>query len=330
MPPSAFPRTLTEEPSETGLLRVRRRAALPGRYLPARARDGLPIGGWTRRQRSSARADRDRTSIPATRSSSVIACTRAPGDGPDNRWGVCSTRPVCPSRCSAPPGEQAVGVQFAGHHVVAQLHGGRRPVTSPPPRACWAPSPFVSACSRRWPTRGARLRLVTLCSTPPLAAWRHALIHHRRRDLAAGWCRRSARSSGPIPVFAAQSLTYVDSTRTDLLSYVRAGPKASCLRPEPAAVRLARALVGSYVRRLPRRGCRAQPTRPGTDGHGTTLTCSPGRAAPQPLLDVLLLPGGRARRCSSSTTNAGNPAPHPFGVAETRRTSSATTFWRRN
>ncbi len=167
-------------------------------YLPARDRDGLPIGVLDAGQRKLGHElIVTGTSMPAyAKVVSVIAMEHVlRAMAPEALGGLFDPDRYC-FKVFGSPGEQAWGWQFAGHHVVAQLHRGRRPVRLPHPVHAGLPARVVRHARAAGRRRGARLPAGELARRRPAARCHHpppAAAGSRgpdgtedRRDRAAG------------------------------------------------------------------------------------------------------------------------------------------------
>jgi hypothetical protein len=183
-------------------------------YLPARDRDGLPIGALDAEQRKLGHElIVTGTSMPAyTKVVSVIAMEHVlRAMAPESLGGLFDPDRYC-FKVFGSPGEAAWGWQFAGHHVALNFTVADGRYVSPTP-----------------------------------------CIHHRPPpDLAARMVPKIGETERPDAVFFPEPDYVISDEERDILSYVRASPKgvpASGLN-QPQFDSLA-ALVGSYVRRLP-------------------------------------------------------------------------------
>ncbi len=220
-------------------------------FLPARERDGLPIGALGGDQRRLAHElIAAGTSLPGyTKVVSVMAMEHV----------LRALRPAAASlfdperycvKVFGTPGAPAWGWQLAGHHVSLNftIAGGR--YVSPTP--C-----LLGAEPARYGT------LAPLADDEELgyqfvhsldAAQRHAaIIHHRSPpDLATRLVPRIGETERPDPVFGPEPDYVLSDSERDILSYVRYGPKgiaASAL--DQRQLDGLGALVGAFARRLP-------------------------------------------------------------------------------
>ena len=122
-------------------------------YLPARDRDGLPIGALDAGQRKLGHElIVTGTSMPAyAKVVSVIAMEHVlRAMAPESLGGLFDPDRYC-FKVFGSPGERR-GAGSSPGITCRSTSPWSTAGTSPPPRACWAPSPRRSACSRRWPT----------------------------------------------------------------------------------------------------------------------------------------------------------------------------------
>jgi hypothetical protein len=222
------------------------------------------------------------------------------------------------------PGEAAWGWQFAGHHVVLNFTVVDGRFVSPTPCMLGSQPASFGILAPLADDEELGFRLVNSLD----AGQRHAaIIHHRPPpDLAARMVPKIGETERPDPVFAPEPDYVISEEERDILSYVRTSPKgvpASVLN-QPQFDALA-ALVGGFVRRLPDEVAGAQLhdlERMGMDS--LTVRLGGRHRARRPAL----LPGAGPDPAHRARQHAGKRHPHPFGLAETRRTISATTCWR--
>jgi hypothetical protein len=248
---SAFLGALTEEQRKQacyGLGDERRSWS----YLPARDRDGLPIGALDAGQR---KLGHDLivtgTSMPAyAKVLSVIAMEHLlQVMAPESLGGLFDPDRYC-FKVFGSPGEAAWGWQFAGHHVSLNFTVVDGRYVSPTPCMLGSQPASFGMLAPLADDEELGFRLVNSLD----AAQRHAaIIHHRPPpDLAARMVPKIGETERPDAVFFPEPDYVISDEERDILSYVRASPKgipASGLN-QPQFDSLA-ALVGAFVRRLP-------------------------------------------------------------------------------
>jgi hypothetical protein len=221
-------------------------------YLPARDRDGLPIGVLDAEQRKLGHElIVTGTSMPAyTKVVSVIAMEHVlRAMAPESLGGLFDPDRYC-FKVFGSPGEAAWGWQFAGHHVSLNFTVAEGRYVSPTPCMLGSQPASFGMLAPLADDEELGFRLVNSLD----AAQRHAaIIHHRPPpDLAARMVPKIGETERPDAVFFPEPDYVISDEERDILSYVRASPKgvpASGLN-QPQFDSLA-ALVGSYVRRLP-------------------------------------------------------------------------------
>ena len=221
-------------------------------YLPARDRDGLPIGVLDAGQRALAHElIVTGISLPAyAKVVSVIAMEHVlRAMAPESLGGLFDPDRYC-FKVFGSPGEAAWGWQFAGHHVSLNFTVVDGRYVSPTPCMLGSQPASFGMLAPLADDEELGFRLVNSLD----AGQRHAaIIHHRPPpDLAARMVPKIGETERPDPVFAPEPDYVISEEERDILSYVRTSPKGI-----PASV-LSRLqfdslteLVGAFVRRLP-------------------------------------------------------------------------------
>jgi Protein of unknown function (DUF3500) len=221
-------------------------------YLPARDRDGLPIGVLDAGQRKLGHElIVTGTSMPAyAKVVSVIAMEHLlRAMARESLAGLFDPDRYC-FKVFGSPGEATWGWQFAGHHVVLNFTVVDGRYISPTPCMLGSQPASFGILAPLADDEELGFRLVNSLD----AAQRHAaIIHHRPPpDLAARMVPKIGEIERPDRVFDPEPDYVISDEERDILSYVRASPKgvpASSLN-QPQFDSLA-ALVGAFVRRLP-------------------------------------------------------------------------------
>src|SRR3984885_11599994 len=220
-------------------------------YLPARDRDGLPIGALDDGQRRLAHElIVAGTSLPGyTKVVSVMAMEhvlRALAPGLADLFD--------PERYSVEAvgsrGDEAWGWQVAGHHVSLNFTIVDGRWVSPTPCMLGAEPASYGLLAPLADDEELGFQFVNSLNPEQRRA---AIIHHRPPpDLAARMVPRIGEVERPDPVFAPEPDYVIGEDERDILSYVRAGPKGI---PGSALNQVQlddlAALVGSFARRLP-------------------------------------------------------------------------------
>ena len=283
-------------------------------YLPARDRDGLPIGALDAGQRKLGHElIVTGTSMPAyAKVVSVIAMEHVlRAMAPESLEGLFDPDRYC-FKVFGSPGEAAWGWQFAGHHVVLNFTVADGRYVSPTPCMLGSQPASFGMLAPLADDEELGFRLVNSLD----AGQRHAaIIHHRPPpDLAARMVPKIGETERPDPVFAPEPDYVISEEERDILSYVRASPKGV---PASALSRLQfdslTELVGAIRTAAARRGGRGAAARPGTDGHGLPHLRLGGRHLTR---RPALLPGAGPDPAHRARQHAGKRHPHPFGVAE--------------
>ena len=283
-------------------------------YLPARDRDGLPIGALDAGQRKLGHElIVTGTSMPAyAKVVSVIAMEhRAPGDGPGVAGGPVRPGPVLLQGVRL-AGRGGVGLAVRRASRGAQLHRRRRPVRLPHPVHAGLPARVVRHARAAGRRRGARLPAGELARRRPAARRHHPPPAAAGPGGPDGAEDRRDRTAGPGVRPRAGLRDQRGGTRHPVL---RPGQPQGHpgRRPEPAAVRFTRGPGRGVRAATARRGGRGAAARPGTHGHGQPHLRLGGRyLARRPAL----LPGAGADAAHRARQHAGKRYPHPFGVAE--------------
>ncbi len=205
-------------------------------FLPARDRDGLPIGALRDEQRRLAHElILTGTSLPAyTKVVSVMAMEHVLRALAPGLADLFDPERYC-FKVFGSPGEQAWGWQFAGHHVSLNFTvvGGR--YVSPTPCMLGAQPASYGLLAPLADDEELGYRLVNSLDA---AQRRAAIIHHRPPpDLAARMVPRLSETERPDAMFFPEPDYVISDDERDVLSYVRSDSLA--------------ALVGAFVRRLP-------------------------------------------------------------------------------
>jgi hypothetical protein len=221
-------------------------------FLPARDRDGLPVGALDEGQRRLGHElIATGTSLPAyTKVVSIIAMEHVlRALSPAALTDLFNPERYC-FKVFGTPGERVWGWQFAGHHVSLNftVAGGRH--VSPTPCMLGAEPASFGLLAPLADDEELGFRLVNSLDA---AQRRAAIIHHRPPpDLAARMVPRIGETERPDPVFAPEPDYVISDDERDILSYVRSSPKgvpASALsRPQFDSLT---ELVGGFARRLP-------------------------------------------------------------------------------
>ena len=220
-------------------------------FLPARDRDGLPIGMLEDGQRRLAHElIVTGTSLPGyAKVVSVMAMEHVLRALAPDQADLFNPERYC-FKVFGSPGEQAWGWQFAGHHVSLNFTvvDGRH--VSPTPCMLGAQPASFGMLAPLADDEELGYRLVNSLD----AAQRHAaIIHHRSPpDMATRTVPRIGEVERPDPVFIPEPDYVLSEDDRDILSYVRSSPKgiaASGL--DRRQFDLLAALVGGFVRRLP-------------------------------------------------------------------------------
>ena len=294
-------------------------------FLPARDRDGLPIGGLGDGQRRLAHElIVSGTSLPGyAKVVSVMAMEHvlraiAPGSAD-----LFNPERYC-FKVFGSPGEQAWGWQFAGHHVSLNFTVVDGRYISPTPCMLGAEPASFGMLAPLADDEELGYRLVNSLDA---AQRRAAIIHHRPPpDMATRTVPRIGEVERPDPVFTPEPDYVLSEDDRDILSYIRSSPKgiaASGL--DQRQFDMLTALVGGFVRRLPTRW--PGPSCTTWSARAWTASPSAGRAAPLPGSGTTT--ASRDPRCSSSTTTRRGTATTSIRRGGTRRTISATTCWPR-
>jgi hypothetical protein len=221
-------------------------------FLPARERDGLPIGALDEEQRLLAHElIVTGTSMPAyTKVVSVMAMEHVlRALAPESLTDLFNPERYC-FKVFGSPGDQVWGWQFAGHHVSLNFTVVDGRYVSPTPCMLGVqPAPYGLLA----PLADDEELGYRLVNSLDAAQRRAAIIHHRPPpDLAARMVPRIGETERPDPVFAPEPDYVISEAERDILSYVRSSPKGV---PGSGLNRLQldslAALVGAFVRRLP-------------------------------------------------------------------------------
>ena len=221
-------------------------------FLPARDRDGLPVGALDARQRRLAHelilagtSLQGYTKVVSVMAMEHVLRALAPESAADL---------FEPERYSfkvfGSPGEGAWGWQFGGHHVSLNFTVVDGRFVSPTPCMLGSQPASYGMLAPLAEEEEMGFRLVNSLDA---AQRRAAIIHHRPPpDLAARMVPRLGETERPDPAFEPEPDYVITDEERDILSYVRSGPKGV-----PAAgfsqqqLDWLAALVGMFVRRLP-------------------------------------------------------------------------------
>src|SRR5580704_9182067 len=193
-------------------------------FLPARDRDGLPIGALDDGQRRLAHELIEAgTSIPGyTKVVSVIAMEHVLRALQPELADLFDPERYC-LKVFGSPGERAWGWQFAGHHVSLNFTVVDGQWVSPTPCMLGAEPASVGLLAPLADDEELGYRLVNSLDA---AQRRAAIIHHRPPpDLAARMVHRLGEMERPDPVFAPEPDYVISEEERDILSYVRHSPK---------------------------------------------------------------------------------------------------------
>jgi len=220
-------------------------------FLPARERDGLPIGALDDKQRRLAHElIVTGTSMPAyTKVVSVMAMEHVLRALSPEQADLFDPERYC-FKVFGSPGEQAWGWQFTGHHVSLNFTVVDGRYISPTPCLLGAEPASYGLLAPLADDEELGYRLVNSLDA---AQRRAAIIHHRPPpDLAARIVPRLSETERPDAVFVPEPDYVISEDERDILSYVRSSPKGV-----PAAglgqsqLDSLAALVGAFARRLP-------------------------------------------------------------------------------
>jgi Protein of unknown function (DUF3500) len=220
-------------------------------FLPARDRDGLPIGALDDGQRRLAHElIAAGTSMPGyTKVVSVIAMEHVLRALQPELADLFDPERYC-LKVFGSPGERAWGWQFAGHHVSLNFTVVDGQWISPTPCMLGAQPASYGMLAPLAEDEELGYRFVNSLD----AAQRHAaIIHHRPPpDLAARMVPRIGEVERPDAVFFPEPDYVISEDERDILSYVRSGPKGvpGSALGERQLDELSE-LVGAFARRLP-------------------------------------------------------------------------------
>jgi hypothetical protein len=220
-------------------------------FLPARDRDGLPIGALDDGQRRLAHELIEAgTSIPGyTKVVSVIAMEHVLRALQPELADLFDPERYC-LKVFGSPGERAWGWQFAGHHVSLNFTVVDGQWVSPTPCMLGAQPASYGMLAPLAEDEDLGYRFVNSLD----AAQRHAaIIHHRPPpDFAARMVPRIGEVERPDAVFFPEPDYVIGEDERDILSYVRSGPKGvpGSALGERQLDELSE-LVGAFARRLP-------------------------------------------------------------------------------
>ncbi len=220
-------------------------------FLPARDRDGLPIGALDEGQR---RLGHELivtgTSMPAyAKVVSVMAMEHVLRALSPASAELFDPERYC-FKVFGTPGELVWGWQFSGHHVSLNFTVADGRHVSPTPCMLGAQPASFGLLAPLADDEELGFRLVNSLDA---AQRRAAIIHHRSPpDLAARMVPRIGDTERPDPVFSPEPDYVLSEDERDILSYVRSSPKgipgSSLNRAQFDALT---ELVGAFVRRLP-------------------------------------------------------------------------------
>jgi len=220
-------------------------------FLPARDRDGLPIGALDSAQRRLAHElIVTGTSMGAyTKVVSVMAMEHVLRALAPELADLFDPERYC-FKVFGVPGERAWGWQFTGHHVSLNFTVVDGQHVSPTPCMLGAQPASFGLLAPLADDEDLGYRLVNSLDSAQRGA---AIIHHRPPpDLAARMVPRVGETERPDPVFAPEPDYVISEDERDILSYVRHAAKGVPVSSfnQPQLDSLA-ALVGSFIRRLP-------------------------------------------------------------------------------
>ena len=220
-------------------------------FLPARDRDGLPVGALDDGQRRLAHElIAAGTSMPGyTKVVSVIAMEHVLRALRPELADLFDPERYC-FKIFGSPGDRAWGWQFAGHHVSLNFTVVDDQWVSPTPCMLGAEPASYGMLAPLAEDEELGYRFVNSLD----AAQRHAaIIHHRPPpDFAARMVPKIGEVERPDAVFDPEPDYVISEDERDILSYVRSGPKGV-----PGAALAERQLdelselVGVFARRLP-------------------------------------------------------------------------------
>jgi hypothetical protein len=220
-------------------------------FLPARDRDGLPIGALDDGQRRLGHElIAAGTSMPGyAKVVSVMAMEHVLRTLTPAAAGLFNPERYC-FKVFGQPGEAAWGWQFAGHHVSLNytIVGGR--LISPTPCLLGSePARFGTLAPL---DDDEELGYLFVHSLDP-GQQHAAVIHHRSPpDFATRIVSRIGDSERPDPVFGPEPDYRLTEDERDILSYVRTSPKGLAARQlNPRQLDELGALIGAFARRLP-------------------------------------------------------------------------------
>ena len=220
-------------------------------YLPARDRDGLPIGALDEEQRRLAHElIVTGVSMPAyAKVVSVMAMEHVLRALAAGATDIFSPGRYC-FKVFGSPGEAAWGWQLGGHHVSLNYTVVDGRYISPTPCMFGSQPASFGMLAPLADDEELGYRLVNSLDAAQRSA---AIIHHRPPpDLATGMVPRIGETERPPPRFDPEPDYVISDEERDILSYVRHSPKGV-----PASAFGQRqldslaALVGGFVRRLP-------------------------------------------------------------------------------
>jgi hypothetical protein len=220
-------------------------------FLPARDRDGLPIGALDDGQRRLAHElIVTGTSLPGyTKVVSVMAMEHVLRALAPDLADLFNPEQYC-FKVFGWPGDRAWGWQFAGHHVSLNFTVVDGRYVSPTPCMLGAQPASYGMLAPLADDEELGFRFVNSLDA---AQRRAAIIHHRSPpDLAARTVPRIGETERPDAVFSPEPDYVISEEERDILSYVRHGPKgvAGSALSQRQLDALA-ALVGAFARRLP-------------------------------------------------------------------------------
>jgi hypothetical protein len=220
-------------------------------FLPARDRDGLPIGALDDGQR---RLGHELivagTSMPGyAKVVSVMAMEHVLRALTPAAAGLFDPERYC-FKVFGQPGEAAWGWQFAGHHVSLNYTiAGGRSISATPCLLGSQPASYGTLA----PLADDEELGFRFVHSLDLAQRRAAIVHHRSPpDFATRLVPRIGETERPDPVFGPEPDYRLSEEERDILSYVRASPKGLAARElNPRQLDELAVLVGTFARRLP-------------------------------------------------------------------------------
>ena len=220
-------------------------------FLPARERDGLPIGALDEGQRRLAHElIAAGTSLPGyTKVVSIMAMEHVLRALRPELADLFNPERYC-FKVFGAPGDGAWGWQVAGHHVSLNFTVADDRYVSPTPCMLGAQPASYGMLAPLGDDEELGFRFVNSLDA---AQRRAAIIHHRPPpDVATRMVARIGEVERPDAMFAPEPDYVISDEERDILSYVRSGPKGvrGAALGERQLDELSE-LVGAFARRLP-------------------------------------------------------------------------------